>query len=215
MSRMRSALRILVALAAAGGAAAMGRAILRQRRHPEPFPAARARVLDNPLTRRQAERIVDALGVDSGMRVLDVGAGVGRLSIPLAVKVGPEGEVVALDIQREMLDGLEKRAADAGIANVRTLRAAAGEGALERNQFDRAVLAAVLGEIPPDRRVPALREFREALKPGGILYVIEGPGDPHYQSRKAIARLGAEAGLTVTETRRLGLGHLSELVARS
>jgi ubiquinone/menaquinone biosynthesis C-methylase UbiE len=146
------------------------------------------------------------------MRVLDVGAGIGRLSIPMATRVGPEGEVVALDIQQEMVDGLAKRAADAGVSNIRTLRAAAGDGALEHGAFDRAVLAAVLGEIPSDRRVPALIEIREALRPDGILYVIEGPGDPHVQTRRAVARLGAEAGFTVAATRRLGLGHISELV---
>jgi ubiquinone/menaquinone biosynthesis C-methylase UbiE len=212
MARMRSVLRILVPLAAAGGVAAMARSILRQRRNPEPFPAARAGVLDNPLARQQAARIVRSLDLASGMRVLDVGAGVGRLSIPVAAKVGPEGEVVALDVQQEMLERLEKRAADAGTANVRTLRAAAGEGATETDGFDRALLVAVLGEIPPDRRVPALREIREALKPNGILYVIEGPGDPHYQSRKAVARLGADAGFKMVGTRRLGLARLSELI---
>jgi ubiquinone/menaquinone biosynthesis C-methylase UbiE len=214
MARIRSALRMLVPLVAVGGAVVVGRSIVRQRRHPEPFPATRARVLDNPLARRQAEGFLDALDVGPGMRVLDAGAGIGRLTIPLAARVGPEGEVVALDIQQEMLEGLEKRAADAGVTNVRTLRSAAGEGTLERSGFDRALLVAVLGEIPPDRRVPALREIREALQPGGILYVIEGPGDPHYQSRKAVARLGADAGFKVAATRRLGLARLSELISQ-
>src|SRR5437660_1354260 len=128
MARMRLALGVLVPLGAIAGAAAMARSILRQRRNPEPFPATRARVLDNPIARRQASRIVGLLDLAPGMRVLDVGAGVGRLSIPIAVKVGPTGEVVALDIQQEMLESLEKRAGEMGLANVRTLRAAAGEG---------------------------------------------------------------------------------------
>jgi hypothetical protein len=65
-----------------------------------------------------------------------------------------------------------------------------------------------LGEIPADRRLAALREIREALKPDGILYVLEGPVDPHYQTRKAVARLGGEAGFKLLGTRRLGLGRL-------
>ncbi|HMC08996.1 MAG TPA: hypothetical protein VKL22_06735 [Actinomycetota bacterium] len=96
MARIRLALGVLIPLGVIGGAAAMGRSILRQRRNPEPFPARRARVLDNPIARRQAGRIVELLDLVPGMRVLDVGAGIGRLSIPIAVKVGPEGEVVAL-----------------------------------------------------------------------------------------------------------------------
>ena len=53
----------------------------------------RAGMLDNPMARRQAQRIVQLLDLAPGMRVLDVGAGVGRLSLPIAAKVGPNGEV--------------------------------------------------------------------------------------------------------------------------
>ena len=95
-----------------------------------------------------------------------------------------------------------------GVTNIRTVRAPAGEGALEKNTFDRALLVAVLGEIPADGRLPALREIREALKPDGILYVLEGPVDPHYQTRKAVAHLGGEAGFKLLGTRRLGLTRL-------
>jgi ubiquinone/menaquinone biosynthesis C-methylase UbiE len=208
---MRWVLGALVPLGVLGGAVAVGRSIRRQRRNPEPFPAARAGVLDNPMARRQAERIVQLLDLAPGMRVLDVGAGIGRFSIPIAARVGPDGEVVALDIQQEMLDSLAKRASEAGLANIRTLRAAAGEGLVDASVFDRALLVAVLGEIPPERRVPALRETYEALKPHGLLYVLEGPVDPHYQSRKSVARLGADAGFRLAGTRRIGLTRLSEL----
>jgi len=97
---MRWVAGVLVPLGAFGGAVALGRSIRRQRRNPGPFPAARAGMLDNPLARRQAERIVQLLDLAPGMRVLDVGAGVGRFSIPIAAKVGPNGDVVALDIQQ-------------------------------------------------------------------------------------------------------------------
>jgi ubiquinone/menaquinone biosynthesis C-methylase UbiE len=148
------------------------------------------------------------------MRVLDIGAGVGRLSIPVATRVSPQGEVVALDIQQEMLEILQKRAAEAGVTNIRTVRASAGEGALEEHTFDRALLVAVLGEIPANRRLPALQEIREALKPDGILYVVEGPFDPHYQTRRAVARMAEEAGFKLLGTRRLGLARLSLLANR-
>lgn len=211
MARMRWALGALVPLGVLGGAVALGRSIRRQRRNPEPFPAARAGMLDNPIARRQAERVVQLLDLAPGMRVLDVGAGIGRFSIPIAARVGADGEVVALDIQQEMLDSLAKRAGEAGLANIRTLRAAAGEGSVDADVFDRALLVAVLGEIPPERRVPALREIYEALKPHGVLYVVEGPVDPHSLSRKSVARLGDDAGFRLAGTRRIGLTRLSEL----
>jgi ubiquinone/menaquinone biosynthesis C-methylase UbiE len=211
---MRSALRVAIPLGAAGAAVALGRSILHERRNPEPFPAARARLLESPLVRRQTARIVENLDLAPGMRVLDIGAGVGRLSIPVATRVSPQGEVVALDIQQEMLEILQKRAAEAGVTNIRTVRASAGEGALEEHTFDRALLVAVLGEIPANRRLPALQEIREALKPDGILYVVEGPFDPHYQTRRAVARMAEEAGFKLLGTRRLGLARLSLLANR-
>jgi ubiquinone/menaquinone biosynthesis C-methylase UbiE len=113
-----------------------------------------------------------------------------------------------------MLDILDKHAAEAGVTNIRMVRAPAAEGALEQNAFDRALLVAVLGEIPATRRLAALRAIREALKPDGILYVVEGPVDPHYQTRKAVGRLGAEAGFKLLGTRRLGLVHVSLLASQ-
>ena len=123
--------------------------------------------------------------------------------------------MIALDIQQEMLENLEKRAGEAGLANIRTLRAAAGDGSVDKSVFDRALLTAVLGEIPPERRVPALREIYEALKRHGILYVIEGPIDPHYLTRKSVARLGADAGFRLAGSRRIGLTRLSELTRQA
>ena len=110
-----------------------------------------------------------------------------------------------------MLDQLTKRAADAGVTNIRTIRAAAGDGAIQETGFDRALLIAVLGEIPPARRMAALHEIRDALGLDGVLYIFEGVADPHFQSRNAIARQGVDAGFTVVVRRRLGLAHLYAL----
>lgn len=215
MKDLRSRLKLLTALTALGGVAAVARWAIRERRNPEPFPAARAAMLQNPVFVRHGRKTVEALDLVPGMKVLDVGAGVGRLSLLMAEKVGHDGEVVAVDIQQEMLDILEKRAADEGITNIRSLRAAGGDANLEQGVFDRAVLCGVLGEIPDLRRVPALVEIRDALKPGGILYVIELLSDPHFQTRAAVARLAQESGLRFVASRRLGLGHFTELRKRT
>jgi SAM-dependent methyltransferase len=60
--------------------------------------------LDNPLTRvNRAQFIVEHLGLEPGMKVLDAGCGPGRVTLPLAKTVGSQGKVVALDVQEEML----------------------------------------------------------------------------------------------------------------
>jgi ubiquinone/menaquinone biosynthesis C-methylase UbiE len=136
--------------------------------------------------------LLDRLELAAGMKMLDAGCGPGRVSIPAAERVGPEGEVVALDIQPAMLSKLEARAAARGLSNLRLVLGGIGQGLLDHNAFDRAILATVLGEIP-DRQA-ALREIFAALKPGGILSITEIFPDPHYQSRNTVRRLAEAVG---------------------
>jgi len=126
------------------------------------------------------------------MKVLDLGCGPGRLTIPIAERLGPDGEVLAVDIQAGMLRRAQAKAQAAGLTNVEFLQAAVGEGKLPHNQFDRAILVTVLGEIVD--RETALREIFDSLKPGGFLSVTEIAVDPHFQSRGAVRRLAATAG---------------------
>jgi SAM-dependent methyltransferase len=82
---------------------------------PQPFPASIAWLLDNPLARIQANRLVRRLPIEAGSRVIDVGCGPGRLTLPVARIVGDEGEVLAVDVQSEMLAIVERRAAREGL----------------------------------------------------------------------------------------------------
>ena len=149
--------------------------------------------LDNPFSKtNRAATIIERLHLQPGMAVLDVGCGPGRLAVPTAQQVGQHGYVVAMDIQPGMLQRAEEKARAANLANIRFLQAGAGDGKLGRNQFDRALLVTVLGEIP--RPEPALREIFNALKPGGILSVTEIIFDPHFQTRHTVRRLAEAVG---------------------
>ena len=149
--------------------------------------------LDNPFTRtNRAAVIVGHLGVEPGMAILDVGCGPGRLAVPLAQATGPRGRVVALDIQPGMLDRAKAKARAAGVETIEFVQAGVGDARMGVEQFDRALLVTVLGEIPD--REAALREVHAALRPGGILSVTEVIFDPHFQRRGTIRRLAAAAG---------------------
>lgn len=154
-----------------------------------PCPAMFAWALDLNLGTNKTLRELD---LAPGLHVADVGCGPGRLTVPIALEVGPGGEVAALDMQKKMLDKLARRCAEKGVANVRPVHGGAGKGLLPKGHFDRALLVTVLGEIPD--RESALREIYAALKPGGYLLISEVLGDPHYQTIARVRSLAAHCG---------------------
>lgn len=149
--------------------------------------------LDNPFTEvNRARVIIEHLGLAPGMKVLDAGCGPGRLTLPLAEAVGPQGEVLAMDSQVGMLARVREKAQTAGLQNVQFLEAGLGEGKLRQDYYDRALLVTVLGEIPDP--VGALLEIFNTLKPGGILSVTEIIFDPHFQRAETVLRVAEVAG---------------------
>src|SRR5215203_3531288 len=169
---------VLYALLGVLGLAIAG--LLRQRQRPIPIPPPLTFLFENPLVEAFAgsELLVKRLDLAPGMRVLDAGCGPGRLTIPVARAVEPTGEVVALDSQRAMLEKLEHRLEAESITNVRTLEAG-------------------LGEVRD--REAAGRELFAALKPGGILSVTEGFGDPDYRRPTSVRREVESAGFELVE----------------
>jgi ubiquinone/menaquinone biosynthesis C-methylase UbiE len=149
--------------------------------------------LDNPFTKtNRAHVIIEHLRVAPGMYVLDVGCGPGRLTIPLARAVGENGCVVAIDVQAGMLKRAREKAEGEKLTNIRFVHAAIGQGTLERDRADRAVLVTVLGEIPD--REAALTEIFAGLKPGGILSITEVVFDPHFQRQATVRQLATAVG---------------------
>jgi ubiquinone/menaquinone biosynthesis C-methylase UbiE len=169
-----------------------------KRKRSFPCPSWLTFLLENPYMESKAGSsvLIERIGLKEGMRVLDVGCGPGRLTIPFAEHVGVKGDVVALDIQERMLKKLVRRVKDNSIANVRFVLGGAGQGKIqEENSFDRAVLVTVLGEIQDKKG--ALEEIFKALKPGGILSVTEVFPDPDFQRQSKVLRLAATAGFVL------------------
>lgn len=184
---------LLGTIAVLGGTALAWRRISRQRSMP--CPEWMTGLLENPYMDAVAgaETILDRAAVSRGMKVVDIGSGPGRVTILAAERVGPSGEVAALDIQSRMLDRLKERVEAESLGNVKMLLAGAGEGKLREGYYDRALLVTVLGEIPD--REAAMAEIANALKPGGMVSITEVLPDPHYQRRATVRRLAEAVGL--------------------
>ncbi len=124
--------------------------------------------------------IVDALGqhgneafkicpAPEGGRVLDIGCGFGDTSQQLAALVGPAGSVLGVDIAPRFVEAARSEAALAGIENVR-FEVHDVQAARFDETFDYAFSR--FGTMFFDNPVPALRNVREAMAPGGRLCIV-------------------------------------------
>ena len=152
-------------------------------------------VLENPYFQRVAgaELLMDRAGVRPGMAVLDAGCGPGRVTVPVARRVGLGGRVLAVDVQPRMLRRLQRRVEQGGIGHVETVLGELGAVGLPPGAFDVALLVTVLGELPDKAKV--LSEIRGTLKQDGVLSVTEVLPDPHYQTVARVRALARDAGL--------------------
>ena len=118
-----------------------------------------------------ATRMRAALQLKPGMVVCDMGSGNGYHSLPIAQAVAPEGRVLAVDIQPEMLEMLQQRAAAQGITNVECITGEAHDPHLPEATCDLILLVDVYHEFSHPEEM--LTSMRRALKPEGRLVLVE------------------------------------------
>src|SRR5437867_3029293 len=81
------------------------------------------KILEDPhrIERLKPQEIVQSLGLKPGDVVADIGSGSGLFTRPLARTVQPGGKVYAVDIDKELLEHVEKTAKEQNIANITTI----------------------------------------------------------------------------------------------
>lgn len=121
----------------------------------------------------QRERVMRALRLRSGERVLEVGCGNGLLAGEMARQVGLEGRITGVDISAPMI--AMARDANIGRANVEFTKADAARLPFADASFDAAVTVQCLCFVPDVRL--ALAEVFRVLRPGGRLVVLDTDWD--------------------------------------
>ena len=160
-----------------------------------------AKVFDAPDrdTWQRPDAVIALLALAPEMTVADVGAGTGYFTVRLARAV-PRGQVIATDIEPDMVRYLGERAAREHLGNVRAVLATADDPALEPSSVDRILVVDVWHHVA-DRRGYAVGLAR-ALRPGGTIAIVDftasatrGPPRPHRLAPETVIADLAAAGL--------------------
>lgn len=136
---------------------------------------------------RKPAEVIEFLGIESGMRVMDVYAAGGYNTEVLSLAVGSEGQVVAQNPPGilQMRDGAYEKALSARLAenrlpNVSRLNAELAEMGADAGTFDAAITALNFHDIynrnGPEAAVGALKAVYDVLKPGGVFGIIDHAG---------------------------------------
>ncbi|GAC1645505.1 MAG: hypothetical protein NVS4B9_37560 [Ktedonobacteraceae bacterium] len=105
--------------------------------------------------------MLEELALQSGQRVLEIGAGTGYNAALMAHIVGESGQVVTIDIDEDIVQAARAHLRAAGLSRVQVLCADGSAGHAELAPYDRLILTVSADDIAP--------AWREQLRRGGIL----------------------------------------------
>lgn len=145
---------------------------------------------------QKPDQIMDALHVAEGSKVADIGAGAGWFTIRLARRVGPNGIVFAEDVQRLMLEAIRRRVSREGLKNVEPRLGSGSDPNMSPRSLDAALIVDSYQEVDVDERVVLLRNLAGALKPKGLIGIVNwkpGRGGPGPAEDARVSRESAEA----------------------
>ena len=131
-----------------------------------------AYTFDNPLRRlfHDPEKVL-ANYVNEGMRVVDLGCGMGYFSIGMARLVGARGKVIAVDLQQKMLNTLVKRASRSGLADRISPHLSAADDLELEDQIDFILAFWMVHEVPDQKNL--FNSLKSTLGADGKMLIAE------------------------------------------
>ena len=162
----------------------------------------------------QPQQAIDALDLHSTDVVADIGAGTGYFSFRISSFL-PDGKVLAVDLQPEMLEMMNLVIDQEEIANVETIQGSPSEPNLPPESVDLALMVDAYHEF--DQPKEMMQGLVNALKPGGRVVLAEYRGENplipikrlHKMTQRQVKREMAAVGLVWRKTEEfLPLQHL-------
>ncbi len=153
----------------------------------------------------QPQKLIDALNLSPTDTVAEIGAGTGYISFQIASRV-PKGQVLAVDIQPEMIEILKTRAQSKNVSNVKPILSTEQNPNLPPNSIDLAIMVDAYHEFNYPHEMMSV--IAQALKPQGRVALVEYRAEdplvfikPHHKMSQAQVRKEmAAVGLTWQET---------------
>lgn len=115
--------------------------------------------------------LIKSLDLKPGMVIADIGAGSGVISVLMAEKVLPDGKVLAVDVQQEMLDRLRANLKKLKITNVEPVKGAIKATGLKSESVDLAIMVDVYHEL--EFPYEMMLDISRSLKVGGRCVFVE------------------------------------------
>ena len=161
------------------------------------------------------DKIINQLDIKQNMVIADFGAGHGFFSIAMAKKVGPSGQIFAIDVLESAIEGIRSRAKMEGLFNIRLIRGnleKPGGSTLSDESCDMVMMANILFQAPDKTAV--LNEAKRILKPGGRLSAVEwrphigiGPKKEYRITEEELKQMIGAAGFSNPEAIDAGSHH--------
>lgn len=173
------------------------------------FKASQAHRLDAPerLVWLPPAEVVQALGIQAGETVADIGAGTGYFSVPISKALGPTGDLYAVDAQQEMLALLTEKTNHHAVANVHQVHAEGDRTGLADGSCDLVFMANVWHEFPD--RMATLREALRILKRPGRVALLDWRPDVDREPGPPLDHRISAAD-AANEMRAAGFEHVTE-----
>ena len=119
----------------------------------------------------RTDLLLEALALQPGMVIADIGAGTGYLSRRMAPLVMPGGKIIALDLQPEMISILQTTVNRSGLKQIEVKQGSVDNIKLPKNSIDMAIMVDVYHELAFPYEV--MSSIMLALKPRGRLVFVE------------------------------------------
>jgi len=123
------------------------------------------------VTAAELDLIVEALQLESGTVVADVGAGNGEWAVQLAHHVGQEGHVFATEVDEDEIEGIEDRVLGALLNNVTVVLGDESSSGLPAACCDAVLLRLVYHHFTRPEEMRA--SLRQALRPNGLVAIVD------------------------------------------